>query len=547
MSRSVFKKMMILTLTAAFGLGAAACTRTGIDPNRTQLYVGIYNGGWGREWLDSAVEKFEEKFPEYEIVVTPKKDDYEYDALTNTITSDFNDMYITACSYHAYIDDNKILDISDQLTMDMADVGEPGKTVHDKLLAEYKDFYNLGTEEAPQYYAVPFGSSVWGLNYDVDLFEEAGLYISSSDGSGSNIVWTNGKQGSPAKSAGRDGEIGTYDDGTPVTWAEFQALLRRMKMNNITPFTWSAVTGYVNYIMMSLWADAEGKDNFDLLKTLEGSFTDYQGNTVNLTSETGYNINLMKGKQYALQFIQEVASEGNYSSVAGALSFTEAQSNYIESKYIASEQGGINKRVAFLFDGGHWYNETKAYIEQTNQTLYSEEYGQSGRRFSVMPFPQFDDSRQDRATYLESSHEFSIFVNAQTSRADLAGLFIRFLCTDEILRESTVISGLKRACEYELSEEEIARMPYYYGEVYKLMSSDKVDLVSFRMDHPIYVQNPSLQNMEWVWSGSFVNNKGTLTSLSVPVSDFVAYKSSGLTVEKYMQGTIDSYKNYFEV
>ena len=45
----------------------------------------------------------------------------------------------------------------------------------------------------------------------------------------------------------------------------------------------------------------------------------------------------------------------------------------------------------------------------------------------------------------------------------------------------------------------------------------------------------------------FVNNKGTLTSLSVPVSDFVAYKSSGLTVEKYMQGTIDSYKNYFEV
>ena len=532
----------VLALVSVFGV--AACRPTGIDKNGTQLYVGIFNGGWGMDWLESAKAQFEDLYPQYQIVITDKKTEYEYSALSNTITTDFNDMYITACSYHAYINDKKILDISDQLTMDMADVGEPGKTVHGKILEEYKDFYNLGSETSPQYYAVPFGGSVWGLNYDVDLFEEKSFYISTTDGAG-NITWTDGKAGSPAKSVGRDGEAGTYDDGTPVTWADFKALISKMRRQNITPFTWSDLTDYVCNVLESLWADVEGKENFEIIKTLSGAFEDYDtGETVKVTPSTGYLINRMKGKAYALEFIKEVTAKGNYSGVAGALSFTEAQANYIESKKNA--QLGISNRVAFFFEGGHWYNESKAYIESTNKTLYADDYGESGRRFSVMPFPQFDESQGTQATYEESSHEFAMFVNAQTKQADLAGLFIRFLCTDKILKESTITSGLKRACEYELSDDEIAQMPYYYGEIYKLMSSDKVDIVNLRMEQDVYVTNPVMQSLFWVWDGKFTNNKGTLTSLTDPVSDFIEYTSSGLTVAKYMEGTVDTYKGYFE-
>lgn len=540
----IIAKICALALALATLAGVAACSpyTTTIDKNRTQLYVGLYNGGWGREWLDAAKAQFEEKYPEYQIVITPRKDEYEYATLKNNIQTDFNDMYITACSYFNYIADNQILDITDAVRQDMADLGEPGQSVESKMLESYAEYY--GTDG--RYYAVPFGSSVWGLNYDVDLFEEESFYISSSDGTGSNIVWTNGKDGSPAKSAGRDGETGTYDDGCPVTFAEFQALLRRMRQANITPFLWSEQLGYIKFILLSLWADAEGEDNFELLKTLTGTFTDYNGNQVTLKPSEGYKVGLMKGKKYALEFAQEIVSTtANYSDVSGQLDFMGAQANYIESKYAATEGVTQTKRIAFFIDGGHWYNESKAYIEECNDQFYPE-YS-NGRRFSVMPFPTFDSERGTQATYLESSHQFSMFVNAQTEKADIAKLFIRFLCTDEMLKTTTVLSGLHRNYKYTLSAEERASMPYYYDQLYQLQSSDKVDIVNLRMGRGFYTRNESMEALDWVFTGSFVGTDGLTRSLQNPVDDFKNYAArAGLTVEKYLEGTLETYKSTFQ-
>lgn len=533
---------LLLALVTAFSFtGCFKHGETTVDKNRTQLYVGVYNGGWGSDWLYSAKASFEEMYKEYEIVITPKKDDYEYATLKEAIKTDPNDMYITACSYYNYIADGTILDISDCLTADMGDVGESGNTIEKKLSSDYTDFYKTS---AGKYYAVPFGNSLWGLNYDVDLFEEESLYIAVSDGSGSNITWTDGKSGSAPKSAGRDGDAGTYDDGCPVTFAEFKALLQRMRSKNITPFTWSEVIGYNQYIWLSLWADAEGKDNFDIIKNLSGSFTGYEGQNYDITKNTGYNINYMLGKSYAVEFAREIASNSNnYSSVAGALGFMQAQDNYIESKSKAAS--GDGNRIAFILDGGHWYNESKAYIEETNKTLYSDVYS-NGRRFSVMPFPTFDDRPGTTATYLESSHQFSMFVNAQTEKADLAKLFIRYMCTDKILKESARMSGINRACTYSLTEEELSTMPHYYSEIYKLHHSDKVNFVNLRMSNNFYIADQSMETFVWAWAGSFLNNRGTKTSLSEPLTDFVEYiTKEGLTVDKYVKGTAETYKSAF--
>ena len=536
--KKILTKGVALFSAAVLALGLTGCSGfRRFDPNKTQLYVGLYNGGWGSEWLNDAKARFEDAYPDYEIVITAMKDEYEYATLKNNIATDFNDMYITACSYYNYIKDEQILDITDAVTKDMADLGEAGESVESKMDEGHRSFYK--TAEG-RYYAVPFGSSVWGLNYDVDLFEENELFISVSDGSGSGITWTTGKEGAAAKSAGRDGKTGTYDDGCPVTWKDFQALLRRMKSKNITPFIWSNEVGYRNQMLLSLWADSEGAKNFEKIKTLSGTFTDYKGEEQTLSEATGYKINLMQGKYNAVEFAAYISSNEYYDRSTGTFGFTETQDVYIESRHAASL--GDRNRIAFLVDGGHWYNEDEAYIEETNHSRYPDDYGKTGRRFSVMPFPVFGDEVNTTATYLESSHEFAMFVNAQTERAELAALFIRFLCTDESLRRTTMMSGLHRNYEYTLDEDEIAQMPYYYQQLYKLQSSEDVDIVNVRQSNDFYIENQELASIiGWVFQGSFTNNQGKNTSLNEPFDDFMYYAKDGLTVDKYVEG---SYKYY---
>lgn len=538
--KKFFIKGLALVSAVVLSLGIAGCGgMRGIDPNKTQLYVGLYDGGWGSDWLDDAKARFEAEYQDYQVIITKLKDEYEYATLKNNIATDFNDMYITACSYYNYIKDDQILDITDAVTEDMADLGEPGNTVESKMDEVHRAFYKTADNK---YYAVPFGSSVWGLNYDVDLFEEQELFISTSNGTGNGITWTSGKEGAPAKSAGRDGKTGTYDDGCPVTWADFQALLRRMQQRNITPFIWSKELGYRNQILLSLWADSEGSENFEKIKTLSGTFTDYTGAEQTLSEETGYKINLMQGKYNAVEFAAYISSNGYFDGNSGTFGFTETQDQYIDSRH--SQSIGKGNRIAFLIDGGHWYNEDKAYIEQTNQERYPEDYGKTGRRFSVMPFPVFGDETNTTATYLESSHEFSMFVNAQTNNADLATLFIRFLCTDESLRKTTMMSGLHRNYNYTLDDDELAEMPYYYQQLYKLQSSPDVDIVSVRQSNDFYIRNQELASIiGWVFQGSFRNNQGTNTSLNEPFDDFRYYTNQGLTVEKYVQGSYQYYAN----
>ena len=50
-------KKILAILIAAITMCAPLCACTPqndgeeIDPNRTQLYIGIYEGGWGKEWI----------------------------------------------------------------------------------------------------------------------------------------------------------------------------------------------------------------------------------------------------------------------------------------------------------------------------------------------------------------------------------------------------------------------------------------------------------------------------------------------------------------
>ena len=75
--KKFFIKGLALVSEVVLSLGIAGCGgMRGIDPNKTQLYVGLYDGGWGSDWLDDAKARFEAEYQDYQIVITKLKDEY---------------------------------------------------------------------------------------------------------------------------------------------------------------------------------------------------------------------------------------------------------------------------------------------------------------------------------------------------------------------------------------------------------------------------------------------------------------------------------------
>ena len=64
------KKIFVMFLVFALSITMFGCHRENDTPkvnkDQTQLYVFNYDGGVGQEWLESAIEKFEEKYADYE-------------------------------------------------------------------------------------------------------------------------------------------------------------------------------------------------------------------------------------------------------------------------------------------------------------------------------------------------------------------------------------------------------------------------------------------------------------------------------------------------
>ena len=66
-----FGKLIAIALSASMLVGAAGCFRSTddgpkADTGKVQLLVGNFNGGYGSEWLNKAVKRFEAKYADYD-------------------------------------------------------------------------------------------------------------------------------------------------------------------------------------------------------------------------------------------------------------------------------------------------------------------------------------------------------------------------------------------------------------------------------------------------------------------------------------------------
>ena len=484
-------KIATLLLTAAFSATALFTASCGgiddipdigereqekVDTTRTQLYVGNYNGGIGENWLWAAKELFEKDHPDVQIMIDNGKDEYGTSSLMNNIKSNRQDMYVCdSVSYYTLANAGHMLDITDLVTKG----GE--NSVEARMNESLRDYYK--TPEG-KYYAVPFYEAFYHMAYDVDLFDEYNLWL-NADGTGYVT------SPSDPKFVGTDGIAGTWDDGLPKTYSQFFQLLDTMVASGITPLTWSGKfkDTYLKYFTDNLVADYMGEDyvgcytyegkcniinTYDFTESATGKFSLPAGVLEEKTfdkTNAADTLNQAAAKYFAAKWSKDVMS-GGYKYV-NQLTITSSSETHLmaQSTFLRSRYRG--QPISMLIDGGWWYNEAAVTMDSMSAE-YGDEWSKTTRRFGVMPIPKADDGSGADGHTFSATGESLVFISAYSKKTEIAKQFFEFIHTADAMARFTKDSWCMRPYSYEMTDEDLASLPYYVKNVYECVNSSNV-------------------------------------------------------------------------
>ncbi len=527
----VFLACALLFTVAAFSFGA--CERKGsglnqkIDPTKTQLYVSSYNGGYGKEWLDSAIRRFEAKYANehYEegktgvqVMVIDGKN--VGTSVLSTISSSPAEVFFTEGVYMSdFVSGGYVEDITDIVTEKLTEYGET-KSIEEKFTSAQKDYFGVTENGETHYYMIPHYQSFRGFIYDVDLFDEEKLFI-AKNGAPSESLQEDGSFGgtykftnqSGVKSAGPDGKYGTYDDGMPATYEEFYALCDKLGSKGIVPISYAgSVQVYYDDFLTALEADVEGLTNMMAnynfsgevdsiidLETLSDNGSSYDTITKEMSNKDGYLMARVEGKYKALEFTERLIKGGMYGSYFSSYCFDSTSNIENQSKFLYGRYGG-EKTIAMIVEGSFWENEADG-IFKSMATKYGDQAGRYSRRFAIMPFPKADETRiGERLTIVDSLLSAGFIKSGLPSyKREIAANFLQFVNTDESLREFNVLTGAPKSLEYDLNPEDEGKLSYFGKSVMEMRNDENTDIVYPASSNAIYRSSPAsfFSDTEW--------------------------------------------------
>lgn len=501
MKKKIGAILLATCLVSSFGLAGAGCNKNNgdggeaIDPNRTQLYVNVRNCGIGTGFVEDLKVAYEKKNPKAQIIITTN-DNYDHEGLQALKVAEKVDVVFAP---NFILQD--LVSINNQtsdLFADITDIVTEGaeNSIMAKMYREEKDYHNIGTENQPKFYSLPWYVSYHGTVYDVDLFEEKGFYEVEGYTGLDCTADTEDDYWGP------DGKENTYDDGLPATWEDMKLLMDEMVGNNITPFTWTSFKGYSDAWLSSVWANYEGADNYSLLTSIDGTYT-YSEDTDWLTggtenSETGFkelsvsmangdSMAYQNGKKAALEVAEYIIQNNLYS--AKALGTTqnhyEAQTEYLFSAELCKTDSKV-QRIAFLLEGNWWENEAReAFAEMAE--AYNAKYAYGTRRFGYFPWPKFigsediPDQVNTQTTLMGgvvTNRVNACAINKRTKQLDLAKDFVQFAYSDEGNAIFTTASGVLRPFDYTLTAEQRGDLTHFQKTLYDLSREESTQKVS---------------------------------------------------------------------
>ena len=499
-----FKKavVLLLTIVCAFGtMGLIGCGEDGpvsnhvkdqkLDPNKAQLYVSNFNGGVGTEWLYDNIALFQEKYKDVKFTPDTTGVQVWVDAHKNNASSVYSKMkyedvqiyFMGGGNYLDMVYGGNLYDMTHLVNESLYEVGEGAEsgddmvTIESKLPDIYKEYFGVETNGQTKYYALPHYEIFSTITYDIDIFDEKQLFFD-----------TNGELTKKSTDAGRgtgpDGQIGTYDDGLPATYAQFYKLCETMKIRGVTPIIWSGQYDfYTTEYMAGLKADFEGLESAvpvnvsgtmtKLVDSVTGSganrVINYKQPTV-ISPANGYEIFNSAGTLHALSFFETIVDNGwdDNASRNEATTHTGAQKTFLTSKYNSKSQP-----IGMLVEGTYWTHESADTFRQMEGRYKNSSLAE--RRLGVMPFPKVDDTQLGKNTIKRSSGICCMNGKLEkgSDMANLAELFVKFCHTNDALARFFMTTNVSRGYNYTLTPAQQAQVTPYGNSLRTLIENSQ--------------------------------------------------------------------------
>ena len=482
-------KIHLLASGALLALSLTSCAPSSgpsINADKTQLYVGVYEGGLESGSYYKIAQEFEAKYAETSfeegkmgVQVVFSEGRYS-DPLSETIHGVSEEIFLdTAASALKFHSKDLILDISDLYESPMnydfvrkeTDSANPDSTLFkDKMRGDRLAYFQ---EDDGKYYGVPGYSQFFGIVYDIDMFNQYNLFFAKNGG----FVTSS----SDEKSPGPDGDPSTtYDNGLPATYDDFFALCDKIVSLDMTPIMWGGtVQEYVNSLLTALACDFDGKEQTELNYNFSGTANTlvsevkadgtvvYKDPTA-ITASNGYELYSQAGRYYALSFLERLIANKKYynSSDCTSLGLTnlDAQEQFLYSKYSSSR-----KRTAMLIEGS-WWNKEAAGVFSAMAAEYGEQDGQSSRNIGLLPLPKATaDKVGEKFTVLERAVGDGFIKSSIPSfKINLAKSFLQYLYQDSSSKTCLELDSQTRPVEFALSDAEYDALVPWSKTMYDL-------------------------------------------------------------------------------
>ena len=256
-----------------------------------------------------------------------------------------------------------------------------------------------------------------------------------------------------------------------------------MKTRGITPISWSGQhQWYVSTMLAAMCIDDVGLDEGTLQFTFEGGNAnvitrfDSNGNPVTenraIALENGYDIFRETGFYNSLSFIQKIVNEKWYTDN----SFISGQSNIdVQDDFLMSSKDPSLQSIGMLIEGCWWESEA------TNTfNIMEKQYDNAGkydRRFRFIPFPKSSAEKVGTGATLVEANNCYAFIKAnieEVNGAEIAALakdFLRFMNTDESLREFSRITNTAKALKYDMTVDDLNQMTYFGRSLFELKNA----------------------------------------------------------------------------
>ncbi len=492
------------------------------DASKTQLTIGLYDGGLGAAWARKVADEFEKEFADVsfgesgktgvQVSIAPYGESMfgsavlEANVKQGTVKSD---VIYTSTTWNNFQNSGISVDITDTLQEDVYDengeyVGVGGtQSMWDRMDPYFQKSYKNSNGK---YYAFPFEDTVMGIIYDEAAFT---------------------------------GNVKKPSEMTTIQ--EFYAAVRGLVGQNKVPFIVYNDAGYQASISNMIAAQYEGVDQIMLNYTLgddfmetkvatfpDGTFTEAEciaegvqtrtladGVTkeqyVTITPENGWMLARQQGKKEALNFLKEISYSLRtfYPESFTGNSHTEVQQLFVMSK-------DTPRRIAMLIDGDWWENQAKSTFNSMGADDPADAYGQ--RTFKMMALPTIPGQKTDKKVLYGWAGGSAAFINYKAGAAQQAAakLWIQWMHSRSSLATFTMETGSMLPYDYDLTgvsadvDGEYDDLTPFAKSVYDLRRDDNVEI--FRRSYQCDFMNSHSAAKVPGLSASFghPNNRGAL-------------------------------------